>query len=425
MEFKAQRGTADILPKDQYIWNFVQNKCSEVAKSFGYRYIETPIFEDSRIFERTVGEDTDIVEKEMYSFVDKGGDNISLRPENTAGVCRAFIENGLYNETLPARLFYYGPMFRYERPQAGRFRQFHQFGIECIGDSSHDNDFEVIKLAWNILNNLEINNTELNINSLGDKEDREVYVSKLIDYFSKYINDLPKVDKLRLERAPLRLLDSKEKITIKISEDAPKTLDFISKDSKNHHDKIIENLENLRGREKNFKYKINNKLVRGLDYYNRTVFEYLSDSSGPQGVLLGGGRYDPLIKILGGPDTPAVGFAMGVERIVTEVNKQGLIKDNNLDIVIVVLNDEFRKNAEKTSDLFRKNKISTIIAPRRSLKGQLRFANNMNAKLAVILGEDEIKNNSITVKFLNSRDSQIELQIEDILKIKSLLTSEE
>ena len=425
MEFKAQRGTADILPKDQYIWNFVQNKCSEVAKSFGYRFIETPIFEDSRIFERTVGEDTDIVEKEMYSFVDKGGDNISLRPENTAGVCRAFIENGLYNETLPARLFYYGPMFRYERPQAGRFRQFHQFGIECIGDSSHDNDFEVIKLAWNILNNLEINNTELNINSLGDKEDREVYVSKLIDYFSKYINDLPKVDKLRLERAPLRLLDSKEKITIKISEDAPKTLDFISKDSKNHHDKIIENLENLRGREKNFKYKINNKLVRGLDYYNRTVFEYLSDSSGPQGVLLGGGRYDPLIKILGGPDTPAVGFAMGVERIVTEVNKQGLIKDNNLDIVIVVLNDEFRKNAEKTSDLFRKNKISTIIAPRRSLKGQLRFANNMNAKLAVILGEDEIKNNSITVKFLNSRDSQIELQIEDILKIKSLLTSEE
>ena len=425
MEFKAQRGTADILPKDQYIWNFVQNKCSEVAKSFGYRFIETPIFEDSRIFERTVGEDTDIVEKEMYSFVDKGGDNISLRPENTAGVCRAFIENGLYNETLPARLFYYGPMFRYERPQAGRFRQFHQFGIECIGDSSHDNDFEVIKLAWNILNNLEINNTELNINSLGDKEDREVYVSKLIDYFSKYINDLPKVDKLRLERAPLRLLDSKEKITINMSEDAPKTLDFISKDSKNHHDKIIENLENLRGREKNFKYKINDKLVRGLDYYNRTVFEYLSDSSGPQGVLLGGGRYDPLIKILGGPDTPAVGFAMGVERIVTEVNKQGLIKDNNLDIVIVVLNDEFRKNAEKTSDLFRKNKISTIIAPRRSLKGQLRFANNMNAKLAVILGEDEIKNNSITIKFLNSRDSQIELQIEDILKIKSLLTSEE
>ncbi len=425
MEFKAQRGTTDILPKDQFIWNFVQNKCFEVAKSFGYRYIETPIFEDSRIFERTVGEDTDIVEKEMYSFVDKGGENISLRPENTAGVCRAFIENGLYNDTLPSRLFYYGPMFRYERPQAGRFRQFHQFGIECIGDSSHDNDFEVIKLAWNILSNLEISDIELNINSLGDKEDRDIYVSKLVDYFGKYSNDLPKVDKLRLERAPLRLLDSKEKITINISEDAPKTIDYISKDSKSHHDKIIENLENLRKNEKTFKYKVNNKLVRGLDYYNRTVFEYISDSSGPQGVLLGGGRYDPLIKILGGPDTPAVGFAMGFERIVTEVSKQDLIKTNNLDIVIVVLKDEYRTNAEITSDLFRRNKISTIIAPRRSLKGQLRFANNLNAKLAVILGEEEIKNNSITIKFLNSRDSQIELSNEDILKIKSLLTSED
>ncbi|MED5283830.1 MAG: histidine--tRNA ligase [Chloroflexota bacterium] len=425
MEFKAQRGTTDILPKDQFIWNFVQNKCFEVAKSFGYRYIETPIFEDSRIFERTVGEDTDIVEKEMYSFVDKGGENISLRPENTAGVCRAFIENGLYNDTLPSRLFYYGPMFRYERPQAGRFRQFHQFGVECIGDSSHDNDFEVIKLAWNILSNLEISDIELNINSLGDKEDRDIYVSKLVDYFGKYSNDLPKVDKLRLERAPLRLLDSKEKITINISEDAPKTIDYISKDSKSHHDKIIENLENLRKNEKTFKYKVNNKLVRGLDYYNRTVFEYISDSSGPQGVLLGGGRYDPLIKILGGPDTPAVGFAMGFERIVTEVSKQDLIKTNNLDIVIVVLKDEYRTNAEITSDLFRRNKISTIIAPRRSLKGQLRFANNLNAKLAVILGEEEIKNNSITIKFLNSRDSQIELSNEDILKIKSLLTSED
>ncbi len=425
MEFKAQRGTTDILPKDQFIWNFVQNKCFEVAKSFGYRYIETPIFEDSRIFERTVGEDTDIVEKEMYSFVDKGGENISLRPENTAGVCRAFIENGLYNDTLPSRLFYYGPMFRYERPQAGRFRQFHQFGVECIGDSSHDNDFEVIKLAWNILSNLEISDIELNINSLGDKEDRDIYVSKLVDYFGKYSNDLPKVDKLRLERAPLRLLDSKEKITINISEDAPKTIDYISKDSKSHHDKIIENLENLRKNEKTFKYKVNNKLVRGLDYYNRTVFEYISDSSGPQGVLLGGGRYDPLIKILGGPDTPAVGFAMGFERIVTEVSKQDLIKTNNLDIVIVVLKDEYRTNAEITSDLFRRNKISTIIAPRRSLKGQLRFANNLNAKLAVILGEEEIKNNSITIKFLNSRNSQIELSNEDILKIKSLLTSED
>ena len=226
MEYKAQRGTIDILPKDEVLWNYVQEQCFLVAKSFGYRYIETPIFENSKIFERTVGEDTDIVEKEMYTFTDKGGENISLRPENTAGVCRAFIENGLYNDTLPSRLFYYGPMFRYERPQSGRYRQFHQFGIECIGDGSFDNDFEVIKLAWNIIKRFKIPNTELNINSLGNKEDRELYSSKLKEYFSKYLNDLPKVDKLRFDRAPLRLLDSKEETTIKISQDAPKTLDY-------------------------------------------------------------------------------------------------------------------------------------------------------------------------------------------------------
>ncbi len=425
MEYKAQRGTIDILPKDQNVWDYVQEQCFEIAKSFGYKYIETPIFEDSRIFERTVGEDTDIVEKEMYSFLDKGGDSISLRPENTAGVCRAFIENGLHNETLPARLFYYGPMFRYERPQSGRYRQFHQFGVECIGDNSSDNDFEVIKLAWNIIKKLGIKNTELSINSLGDKKDRELYISKLKEYFKKYLNDLPKVDQLRFERAPLRLLDSKEEVTIKISIDAPKTLDYISKDSKIHHDNLINNLEILNKSDSDFKYKINDKLVRGLDYYNKTVFEYLSDSSGPQGVILGGGRYDPLIKILGGPDTPAVGFAMGIERIINELKKENINENNKLDIVIIVLKDELRVNAEQISDFFRSNKLKTIIAPRRSVKGQFRFANNMNATLAVILGEEEINNNLISVKSLNSKKDQIEINSDDIEKIRSLINSEE
>ncbi len=424
MEYKAQRGTVDILPKDENLWNYVQEQCFSVSKSFGYRYIETPIFEDSKIFERTVGEDTDIVEKEMYTFTDKGGDNVSLRPENTAGVCRAFIENGLHNETLPSRLFYYGPMFRYERPQSGRYRQFHQFGIECIGDSSFDNDFEVIKLAWNIIKRFKIPNTELNINSLGNKEDREVYSSKLKEYFSKYINDLPKVDKLRFDRAPLRLLDSKEEITIKISQDAPKTLDYISNESKIHHENVINNLEELSKSDEDFKFRINDKLVRGLDYYNKTVFEYVSDSSGPQGVLLGGGRYDPLIKILGGPDTPAVGFAMGIERIVNELKKVEINSKSDLDIVIVVLDDNFRINAEKLSDLLRNNQLKTIIAPRRSMKGQLRFANNMNSKISIILGKDEINNDLLTIKFLNSKKDQIQIKNNDMEKIKSLIISE-
>ena len=424
MEYKAQRGTIDILPKDELLWNYVQEQCFLVAKSFGYRYIETPIFENSKIFERTVGEDTDIVEKEMYTFTDKGGENISLRPENTAGVCRAFIENGLHNDTLPSRLFYYGPMFRYERPQSGRYRQFHQFGIECIGDGSFDNDFEVIKLAWNIIKRFKIPNTELNINSLGNKEDRELYSSKLKEYFSKYLNDLPKVDKLRFDRAPLRLLDSKEETTIKISQDAPKTLDYISNESKIHHENVINNLEELSKSDEDFKFRINDKLVRGLDYYNKTVFEYVSDSSGPQGVILGGGRYDPLIKILGGPDTPAVGFAMGVERIVNELKKANINMKSNVDIVIVVLDDNFRINAEGLSDLLRNNELKTIIAPRRSMKGQLRFANNMNAMISIILGKDEVNNDLLTIKFLNSKKDQIQIKNNDVEKIKSLINSE-
>ena len=424
MEYKAQRGTIDILPKDEVLWNYVQEQCFLVAKSFGYKYIETPIFENSKIFERTVGEDTDIVEKEMYTFTDKGGENISLRPENTAGVCRAFIENGLHNDTLPSRLFYYGPMFRYERPQSGRYRQFHQFGIECIGDGSFDNDFEVIKLAWNIIKRFKIPNTELNINSLGNKEDRELYSSKLKEYFSKYLNDLPKVDKLRFDRAPLRLLDSKEETTIKISQDAPKTLDYISNESKIHHENVINNLEELSKSDEDFKFRINDKLVRGLDYYNKTVFEYVSDSSGPQGVILGGGRYDPLIKILGGPDTPAVGFAMGVERIVNELKKANINMKSNVDIVIVVLDDNFRINAEGLSDLLRNNELKTIIAPRRSMKGQLRFANNMNAMISIILGKDEVNNDLLTIKFLNSKKDQIQIKNNDVEKIKSLINSE-
>ena len=246
MNYKAKRGTFDILPKDEDVWNIIQKTCFEIARLSGYKYIETPIFEDSKLFERTVGIDTDIVEKEMYSFEDKGGEYISLRPENTAGVCRAFIENGLHNTTLPSRLFYYGPMFRYERPQSGRFRQFHQFGVECIGDDSSSVDFEIIRIAWDILSKLKFTNIELNINSLGDTNDRFLYTESLKTYFSKYLNDLPKVDKLRLERAPLRILDSKEEITIKISENAPKTLDYMSSESLKHHEELILNLENLK-----------------------------------------------------------------------------------------------------------------------------------------------------------------------------------
>ena len=423
MNYKAQRGTYDILPKDEVIWNKVQKSCFETAKLYGYQFIETPLFEDSKLFERTVGESTDIVEKEMYSFTDKGGDSISLRPENTAGVCRAFIENGLHNNTLPARLFYYGPMFRYERPQSGRYRQFHQFGVECIGDSTFETDYEVIDIAWKILKNLDIKGIKLNINSLGDKEDREIYIGKLKDYFKNYINDLPKVDKLRFERSPLRLLDSKEEITIKISEDAPKTLDYISSESKEHHENLIQKLEKLNSMDSSFNYEVNHKLVRGLDYYNRTVFEYTSNSLGPQGVILGGGRYDPLIKILGGPETPAVGFAMGIERVVNELNKNEVENNSHIDPVLIIVDEDLRMISQEIANDFRENKIKTIIAPKKSIKAQMRFANNINSKSAIFIGKNEIENNKISVKFLQSSREQIEIDRNNIEEIKAVLNN--
>ena len=423
MNYKAQRGTFDILPEEEGIWNKVQQTCFETARLFGYRYIETPIFEESGLFERTVGEDTDIVEKEMYSFDDKGGENISLRPENTAGVCRAFIENGLHNTTLPSRLFYYGPMFRYERPQSGRYRQFHQFGIECIGDDSPDVDFEVIKIAWDILRKLNFNNVLLNVNSLGDSKDRFIYTEELKKYFSKYLNDLPKVDKLRFERSPLRILDSKEDITIKISEEAPKTLDFISSESLGHHENLILNLEELRSHDKKFNYKINNRLVRGLDYYNKTVFEYTSDSLGPQGVLLGGGRYDPLIKILGGKDTPAVGFAMGIERVVNELKKNIDIEKNYVDAEIIVTDENLSIESVQIANNLRNSNIRTIIAPKKSIKAQMRFANNINSKSAVFIGKNELENQKLSVKLLQTKSEQFEIDIDDMNQLKKILNS--
>ena len=423
MRFQAPRGTFDILPNEEDTWNQVQHACFETARLFGYRYIETPIFEESGLFERTVGEDTDIVEKEMYSFEDKGGENISLRPENTAGVCRAFIENGLHNTTLPSRLFYYGPMFRYERPQSGRYRQFHQFGIECIGDESPDVDYEVIKIAWDILNTLNFSNVILNINSLGDSQDRFLYTEELKKYFSKYLNDLPKVDQLRFERSPLRILDSKEEVTIKISEEAPKTLDFISSESLIHHENLIQNLEQLSSIDEKFQYKINNRLVRGLDYYNKTVFEYTSDSSGPQGVLLGGGRYDPLIKILGGQDTPAVGFAMGIERAVNELKKNIDIEKNYVDAVLIVTDEDLRIQSTQIANSLRSHQIKTIIAPRKSIKSQMRFANNINSKSAVFIGKSELEDNKLSIKLLQKKSEQIDIAMDDLNQLNKILNS--
>ena len=306
MNFKRPRGTADILSEDQPYWSHVYATGRRVAEQFGYSRIDTPTFEDTSLFQRGVGDATDIVQKEMYSFQGQGDNPLTLRPEGTASVCRAYIENGFQSGPQPVRMFYMAPMFRYERPQAGRWRQHHQFGVEAIGDQSPEIDAEVIELGWKYIANLGIRGVKLRVNNLGDPEGRADYISDLDKYFTERIDQLAKLDRDRLQRAPLRVLDSKVEETQQLADNAPKSIDYIGGETKDHWEALLMLLDNLKTTYPEFSYDVDHRLVRGLDYYNRTVFEYEPSDAGSQGTLLAGGRYDPLIGILGGQETPGI-----------------------------------------------------------------------------------------------------------------------
>ena len=413
MNFKRPRGTADILPDDQPYWSHVYSTAHKVANQFGYRRIDTPTFEDTNLFQRGVGDETDIVQKEMYSFEDHGGDGITLRPEGTASVCRAYIENGLHNSPQPVRMFYMAPMFRYERPQAGRFRQHHQFGCEAIGDQSPKVDAEIIELGWKYIADLGIKNVTLRLNSLGDPEGRTAYLSDLENYFRGVANQLPKLDRARLDRAPLRVLDSKAKETQTLADAAPKSVDYINGEAKEHWDELLSLLDNLKEVYPDFSYKVDHRLVRGLDYYNRTVFEYEPLDAGGQGTLLAGGRYDPLISILGGQETPAIGFGSGIERIILELKKQEakIAPSAGPDIVVVTLGDAASAGA-KLATALRAANVSTVLAPSRSMKAQMRYANQQNASNVVIIGDREVENGVVSVKNLSESGAQSEVSLD-------------
>ncbi|MBT3863406.1 MAG: histidine--tRNA ligase [Chloroflexi bacterium] len=414
MNFKRPRGTADILPDDQPYWDHVYDVARKVANQFGYGRIDTPTFEDTNLFERGVGNETDIVQKEMYSFEDHGGDSITLRPEGTASVCRAYIENGLHNLPQPVRMYYAAAMFRYERPQAGRVRQFHQFGVEAIGDPSPEVDAEIIELGWKYIADLGIKNVTLRINSLGDSEGRADYISDLEKYFLGVPDQLPKVDRDRLNRAPLRVLDSKAKETQALADAAPKSVDYINGEAKEHWDALLVLLDNLKNVYPGFSYKVDHRLVRGLDYYNRTVFEFEpSEVSGSQGTLIAGGRYDPLMGILGGQETPAIGFAGGLERLILELKKQELpvTSSKGPDIVVVTLGDAGVAGAALASGLRAAN-VSTVLAPKRSMKAQMRYANQQNASNIVIIGDREVENGVVSVKNLAQGGDQSEVALD-------------
>ncbi len=413
--FKKPRGTQDILPSDQAYWNYVRRTARAVAADFGYERIDTPIIESTHLFQRGVGDETDIVQKEMYTFEDLGGDSLTLRPEGTAAVCRAYIESGMQNLPQPVRQFYLAPMFRYERPQAGRLRQHNQFGAEAIGDGSASVDAELIELGFAYISRLGISDFTLRINSIADPAERVTYLGELRNYFSKYESDLPGVDRARLERAPLRVLDSKERATQRLADEAPRSVDHLEGESRDHWEQLLGLLDGLKQIYPSFDYVVDHRLVRGLDYYNRTVFEFEPKDAGGQGTMLAGGRYDPLIEILGGQPTPGIGFGSGIERIILELKEQEipLPERESLDAVIVSVGDARSAAARLASEL-RSKRISAILAPNRSFKAQMRYANQVQAANALILGERELESGTVAVKPMQGDDPQVEISLESV-----------
>lgn len=405
------RGTNDILPLETADWQYMEEIILKLCNEYGYKEIRTPIFEHTELFLRGVGETTDIVEKEMYSFDDRGGRNITLRPEGTASTVRAFLENKLYAEPQPVKLFYIGPMFRYDRPQKGRYRQFHQFGIEVFGAHDSSVDAEVIAMACDFLERLGLENLEVHINSVGCSECRVIYQEKLQAYFADKKDKLCATCQQRLVKNPLRILDCKNDICQQLGEDAPKILDCLCSSCEAHFIKVRELLDSL-----DVNYLIDPKLVRGLDYYTHTAFEIIFKGIGAQSAICGGGRYNNLIEQCGGNPTPGIGFAMGMERLLLTLKKENisLPKSNDYNIYIASLGEEAQKFAFKLAINLRKKglKVEKDYLGK-SLKAQLKTANRLNVKYCIIIGEEEINQGKVLIK--NMLDSsQDEVAIEDV-----------
>ncbi len=405
--YQAPRGTADILPEDQPLWSFTAAAVTQAAYVHGYRRIDTPIFEETGLFLRTVGEETDIVQKEMYSFDDRGGTNITLRPEGTAAVSRAYLESSMHNQAQPVRLFYLCPMFRYDRPQAGRFRQFHQFGVEAIGDTNAAVDLEVIQLAMDTMRRLGLGGMKLLLNNIGDAADRPRFIEALQEHFRPHISHLGKDDRRRFDTSPLRLLDSKELSAESFMYDAPKSTDFLGGEAQAHWDELLAYLNDLQ-----VPYVIDNKLVRGLDYYTRTVFEVHPDREGAQSAVCAGGRYDGLIEQLGGKPTPGIGFAAGIERLILNLREQGATAGivPPAPIVIAYSGTKAKAKAAGIATELRAADVAAVLAPERSMKAQMRYASSIGARTVILLGPKELENGVATVRDMETAEQKEEPQ---------------
>ena len=403
--FQAPRGTTDILPDQQRSWRAVRSIAEETAERFGYERIDTPLFEDARLFVRGVGEVTDIVEKETYTFEDRGGDLLTLRAEGTAPVCRAYLEHGMHNLSQPVRLYYFCPVFRYERPQAGRYRQHHQFGIEALGDASAHVDAEVIEFGWRLLDAAGVEEKFLLLNTTGNRECRPAYVERLQAHYRPQYDRLCENCKRRLEENPLRLLDCKEEPCQPIIAEAPHSIDFLCGACEEHWKTLLTNMEAI-----GLEFRIDHTLVRGFDYYTRTVFEIVPPGAGSQSTLLGGGRYDGLIEELGGRPTPGVGFGLGIERVLANVTRdddEGSTGERDVKVVVAALGAESAAAGIELSSKLRRNSVSAIMGPSdRSLKSQLRYASSIRATHAVIIGDQELAKGTATLRDLVKSDQQ-------------------
>lgn len=408
---KSIKGTQDTLPSESYKIQFVEQSVLEIAKNYGYKEIRVPVFEHTELFQRGVGDTTDVVQKEMYTFEDKGGRSITLRPEGTAGVVRSYIEHGLFNEAQPQKVCYLISCYRYEKPQAGRLREFHQFGCECFGTASPAADAELISLVNDIFAFLDVKNLKIQINSIGCPECRKNYHKALQEYFESKKDDLCATCLGRLERNPMRILDCKSPVCSDIAKDAPKVTDYLCDECDDHFKKTQQYLDAM-----NIPYEVNPSIVRGLDYYTKTVFEFVSTEIGAQGTVCGGGRYDGLVEEIGGNHTPALGFAMGMERLLMLMQAQGIEfpPEAKCDLYIASMGENATLKASQIAADVRGNGMHAqfdIVG--RSVKAQMKYANKIGAAYTVVLGDSEIEAGVAKVK--NMADgSETEMNIDDI-----------
>ncbi|KLU66457.1 histidine--tRNA ligase [Desulfosporosinus acididurans] len=414
MAIQRPKGTQDLLPGTVEQWQYLEETIRKVCRDYGYEEIRTPIFEATELFQRGVGQTTDIVKKEMYTFLDKGDRSMTLRPEGTASVCRAYVEDKLYGQSQPVKLYYSGPMFRYERPQSGRFRQFHQFGVEVLGADQPIVDAEVICLVWDLYQRLGLKGLEVHLNSVGCPTCRAAHREQLQRFLTTRKSELCQDCQERYERNPLRILDCKNPNCQAVTEGAPTTLDTLCDDCRSHFEKVLSLLSGA-----GVAYRVDPRLVRGLDYYTKTAFEVMVEEIGAQSAICGGGRYDGLVEEIGGPATPGIGFAMGLERVLAALQVQGKFPDPKpkLFAMLIALGDKAQNEGFTMMNALRGKGVPVRMdLLGRSLKAQLKAANREGAEFALILGEEELERQVLLLRDLNSGE-QTEVPLSKAIEV--------